>query len=373
MSLNDEVLGEIENESVVDNNTVHAPSLLPRSSVNITLIPETEVIQAKETIDVDELESLPEMNVKFKLVDEGKTTLTSLQEVEAQILAQESISVSTARYVNETFGGDLFSGNIKESFYTPAPTKTNFEYVKSYMRNKIAVESHALMANFQVLLDVPLEDAKTRLAKMRDVYMPAARDSSLKATAVILDIKDSVSSKKNVVIPFKEDTVPFRNILTADLKTIDPSKIDHAKIEYELTSILQTMKSCLDNSHFSRFIYGVLHKESLSSCLDKTRPDCKVNTLSFMDLVELYGNDGVYDAIKELFDHSQACIDKLEDIQKTSNEYKESVEKITDYLTREGSKIRECFDSLEFFYSFIGSVNQFNLAVYNLTEFIQTL
>lgn len=95
---------------------------------------------------------LPKTDIKFKIVDSTSSKIAQLQDIEAQILGEDSqVSQETFSLIADRFEGFKTPTNTL-AHYTKKPSGFNASYVKNFIRQQISLESSTLYENLSSLV-----------------------------------------------------------------------------------------------------------------------------------------------------------------------------------------------------------------------------
>lgn len=147
MSLNDSAVADLNN-SVVEDGLITPPDL-NGPSVNIIAVAATKENGLQSRINdaqndllfgahIDPNE-LPDLSAEFVVLDNHHKKLIDLSEIEATLSGNTGISQEDANTVQDTFG-KFFTPRLSVLEFTKAPSKVNFNYTKTFMRNRITTE-----------------------------------------------------------------------------------------------------------------------------------------------------------------------------------------------------------------------------------------
>jgi hypothetical protein len=370
MSLNADVMDDIDDGSVIDHDIIKQPSAVKPNNEPVTIIAKTEDV-AQDVTELSEADkqTLPAMDVSFNVVKDGVNKVIELQDVENDIVAQEAINRSNAELVNEVFPGLLGSHVCLEEF-THTPSKTNFLYVKKHMQIKIALEQENIINDFNNFIAKPLQDAKAVMLKLTEDYIEAAVDRFSSLFYQFKDLESKLKANKNIVVSCKGQ---FVNLLNTDLFSIKYSEID---LDIPTKALLDTatanLKQLFESRPFKSFILGSLEGKPITSCLTR---DSMVqygdSSISVLDLCKIFSSSVVADNINSLKDIVNADIDVVNNI---SDQYaKESAidnfVTVNDFIINNNDKVQNMIKSVQDICKLVLGINNLTLNTKPLLDF----
>lgn len=361
MSLNADVMDDIEEESVIDNDIIQQPSAVKPNTTPITIVAKTDVVKQEITeLSEADKQTLPAMDISFNVVKDGVNKVIELQDVENDILAQESINRTKAELVNEVFPG-LLGQSIRLEEFTHSPSKTNFLYVKKHMKTKISLEKESTINNFNNFIAKPLHDAKLVMVKLTEDYIESAKDRFSDLFYQFKDLESKLNNNKNTVVQIKGE---FVNLFNIDLFVISYKDI---QVDVPTKALLDTatcnLKQLFDNRSFKAFVLGSIDGKSINSCLTK---ECMIEysdkSLTVSDLCKLFSSSMLVDNICSLKDIVNANIEVVNNI---SEEYTKEIAidnfvTVNDFLIKNNNKVQDMVTSVQ-------NICKLTLGINNLT------
>lgn len=370
MGLNDESNNEI-GEGVIDNDLVIGPNIA--DVTGNTKTPITIVAQDKSNaeeahpLNQGQLQQLLSMDVAFQTVKDGVARVTELEDIESDIIAKESISRSDATVVNEVFNNILGNGVVLEEF-THSPSKTNYSFVTRQMRNRIATEQQNVLANFQLFIDQPLEDATQVIAQLTNNYLPAIKDSIFELSAFSIGKSELIKANKNEVIPYDGD---FVNFATVAIQTFDINKTPLAIDKAHIATVINNLVQCFECKILKSFVYGTIEGKELAFILSNEGKLAYMDkVVSLIDLVDFYATNTINDRIDQLVANVTEHLKTLESIQADSDEKKSQYEGVNKFIIDSDSKIMNMHKSLM---DLTGLVTTLNHLTLNSREIIELM
>lgn len=286
MNLNDGVLDDLEDAPIIDGSLIIPPAggELPMADP-ITLEVDLDNKQEQDILPETDVAALPAMDIALKLVKDGQEKVISLKAVENEILAQESMSRSSAEYVSASFES-IFSGPVKLSEFTISPSKTNLDYVKKHMKQTIALEEAAVVTNFQLLLEQPLADAKDMYSRILVSYLPTIYAQISDMRGLVLKFAEGIGNNKNSVFPNGENT--FINIGTADFSAIKVTSVPNEAACGNLGALQKILKK----PHLTAFVHAVMDGKTFPEAIStEYHPTYMGVPTTVQDLLKFYSGD----------------------------------------------------------------------------------
>lgn len=362
MSLNADVMDDIDGGAVIDGDIVKEPSEIKPNTKPVTIVAKTEDV-AQDITELSEAEkqTLPAMDVSFNVVKDNVNKVIELQDVENDILAQESINRSNATLVNEVFPG-LLGQSIRLEEFTHSPSKTNFLYVKKHMRNKISTEELSVINNFNDFLSKPLQDARAVLQKLSSDYIEAAVNRFTLLFYQFKELEAKLKVNKNTVVSCKGE---FVNLVNVDLFNICYNDIElnvPNKCLYDEASA--NIKQLMSNRSFKSFILGSVEGKPAAVCLTAdSMLEYAEKSITILDLCKVFGSLSVTDNIqnlKAIVDENIVTIDEISSGylgDAPTNEFST----VNDFLIKNNSKVQALIASVQDICKIVLGIN--NLAL----------
>jgi hypothetical protein len=370
MSLNADVMDDIEEGSVIDNDIIQQPSAVKPNTKPVTILAKTEDV-AQDVTELSEADkqTLSAMDVSFNVVKDGVNKVIELQDVENDILSQESINRSNAEFVNEVFPG-LLGTHVSIEEFTHSPSKTNFLYVKKYMKTKIALEQEAIINDFNNFIAKPLQDAKVVMLKLSEDYIEFAIDRFNNLFFQFKDLESKLKVNKNTVVSCKGE---FVNLINKDLFSINYCDID---LDIPTKSLLDNattnLKQLFDNRLLKSFILGSLDGKPVSTCLSKdSMVEYGDNSITIMNLTKIFSSSMLVDNISSLKDIVDTNIDIVNNI---SEEYSKEVAidnflTVNEFLIKNNNKVQDMISSVQNICKLVLGINNLSLNAKPLLDF----
>lgn len=368
MNINEGVLDDIEETSIVDDDIIKLPSAETTNKEPILIVATDDDRTVNSLVPQALIEKLPEMDVSLKIVTDGEAKVVSLQDIETEIVAQEAMSVSMAQYVELSFES-LLKGPIKLNEFTKDKSKTNYDYVTRHMSNVINLEQAALASSIEVLLDKPLQNAEIAYNTLLSACIPSLEYQFFDLRSLVASHIESISQNKDVVFPYGDNT--FLNILTTDLASIDPSKfvsMDKA-VEGNLSSLALSLKK----PALVTLVHCVKDGKSVHEALTtEFHPTYSGSSVTGQDLLKFYSSD-VDAFIKQMASICAEQISFLNSVSFNSKSHVESKEAMNAFLSNSLPGIQTAFAILSRYMNLIHEASIMNFSAQGYINFLSKL
>jgi hypothetical protein len=348
MSLNADVMDDIDNSQAIDNDLIKPPTPAGANKNPITIVAKSNDVKANVTqLQPEELSKLPNLDVKFQLVKDNVNRVVELQDVESDILSQESISRTDAVFINDVFKG-LLGNSLKLEEFTQSPTKTNYLFVKNFMRLKISQEQLNTIANFKTFLDEPLKDAKAVLAKLKDFYIGEVTYNFRNINSKAQEDLDNLMKNKNMVVAYESE---FKNLSTIPFTVLDFSKVKlPLPIDGNLNQAVSNINNLLLDKTFNSFIFGSLDGKSALDCVSRdSMVEYSGHVLDAVTLFKVFTSMSILDNIEQLSKNAEQIIKYIETVEEesTKDKYKDDYTEINKFLIQNNLEIQNMIKSVK--------------------------
>jgi hypothetical protein len=371
MSLNILAVEDLDEDTLVDHDLIQAPGNKTTNSQHVVVTAQDDVYNKDVTpLTENELEKLPSLDIAFKVVTDNVASVIELKDVENNLIAQESICKQDAEYI-QLVCGNLITSNLSLEEFTSLPSKTNLKYVSNFMKNRIAKEELNTVANFQLYIDQPIEDAKMVLNRLTSSYLPSVKDFLYKLNSKAVAFTDA-QTNKNTIVKIGDQ---FVNLLTVDLSSPDICTADIPNVNTDIfCKAAANIKQLLECKTFKCFVHGV--KESQSTdylfSLDGLATYGGAST-SINDLIDFYKVTSASSVIDELVTIVEAHIRDMESLQEKSNKFKDDSGSIIQFIIENDKTIMDTHKRICFLVSTVCSLCHLNLNAEPLLDFVNTL
>lgn len=364
MALNDNAMDDL-GEPPQDIDLIQQPSPIPKNHQAIVMTPAKNM--EGEIMSDEDLAKLPSMDVSFKLVENGQAKIVNLEEVEQEILGQESIGKLSAETASLAFES-LFDGPVKLNHFTQTPSQTNYAYVKRHMREQIALEEINVALAMNVFLDQPLEDGYCLYKNINENYIPTLRSDAFYLTAACMAVKKIIDTTKDTVYPMGET---FVDLAKVDLIKLDISQVQNLQANTTvLANAVKTLQLAMDDHFFTGFVHAII--QGRGTAYGMTR-DAGIEyygqTLTVGDLIAFYQNmesNACFNYMQEQAEQGLANMQKLQDSGKVDQSSRDS---INAFLLEHSETIHDGIKSLHLLTHAIRGMGFMNLAAKALFEF----
>jgi len=371
MSINDDVLDDLSNNANDNDDFIKTPDSATKDAQPVTIVAKTPEVKEDETELTDgQKANLPNLDVSFKTVNDGINKVTELKDVEGEILASECINKHNAKLVDDVFGNFLGTGIILEEF-TQLPSKTNLLYTTNFMRRNISIEEQATIANYQLLIDQPLNDAKELLNNLKNSYITNIVIAINEVQSISIDLSQDVIKNKNLVVQYKGG---FVNLGTIDITSIETSEITIDGLDTDLLfNIINGIKNVLKSPLMERFIITCIENQPIEPIILDCANIGYDATISIMDLSNFFSNPNVVDNIYNVEKLVLANIETIERIQKESDKFKQDYESIRKYILSNSTELQTMISSIQKLSCIVNGLNYLALHSKALFELVLKL
>jgi hypothetical protein len=372
MSLNSDVMNDIDQNGVIDNDIIKAPSPIEGNKQKINIISKTQDVDSSVTaMSESELSKLPNLDISFQLVKDNASKIVEFENVEASILAQESISRLEASTVDDVFK-NLLNLNIKLEEFTTKPSKTNYNYTLNFMKYKIANEQHNMVSNFKIFFEEPINNASEILNKINKEYLDVCYSLFKDIYNANKGCLESVFNNKNNVIIYNNK---FTDITTVSLKQLDVSKIDmELDNKEELSKAVENIKTLFKDNIFNSFILGSLDGKSALDSLDyQSILQYSVVEVDGRMLFKIFNTSTIIDNIQQLKDIVQNNINRIIELRENFNYSLDDYSKVNSFLIKNNLEIQTLINSIKNISSLVFGINNLCLNVNVVFDFYKKL
>lgn len=364
MALNDNVMDGL-GEPPEDIDLIQQPSAIPRNKQPILMTAASGL--EGEIMSDEDLAKLPSMDISFKLVEDGQDKIVNLEEVEKEILGQESIGKIAAEYASLAFES-IFNGPVKLNHFTQTPSQTNYEYVKRHMRSQIAQEEALVASALQVFLDQPLEDGYSLYNNIKENYLPALRSDAFHLTAACSSVKKIIDTTKDTVYPMGE---AFVDLAKVDLITLDISKVQNLQANTTLlANAVKTLQLAMDDHFFSGYIHAIIHgKGTAYASTREAGVEYYGQSLTIGDLLAFYQNMESNASFDYMQEQAQQGLVNMQKLKENATVDQSSKEAVNAFLLENSETIHGSIKTLHLLTHAIRGMGFMNAASKALFEF----
>lgn len=367
MALNDDVLDDLDDKTIVDGDVLKKPGIQLDYPEKVTVIPEGKNTPESTASDAD-VQKLPEQEVTFQILKDQSKKVIGLQEIEEQILAEEAISRQGAEYVNAAFEG-LFTSTLRPEYFTAAPTKTNVGAVRKHMRQSLAKEEAVYSEQFDDFVTKGMMSYVGYLKSLKEVYLPKLLDNHCHLNAYCTDNSERVLQNKNVVVPVANG---FVNLLNVSIKDFDPDNITVELSNKEsFRNAFKTLQRIFESFNFLSLISSVIKADRSDRSLirDYNNPVHLDGFISVSKLIEFFKSPYSTQTIESF----SAIIDELckdaEALQEEASQKKGDVKAINEYINNNSEKIQLIMNDCSSLSNIIANLSTLTVSSKTVIEF----
>lgn len=200
---------------------------------------------------------LPKTDLKFEIVGIDSTKLATLQEIERQILGEQSVSQETARLIEEKVGGFLSSESAIHRF-TKKPSTVSLESSKLFLKQAIEEQSQQFYSAFSFAIDQYFRSSYAGLLSFFEKGQSELNSSFEDFYNALYPVIETVEASSNLVIPGKEGE--FVNLFNQGLSTVCDPQVQSDDY-FESLEAARSVKALLDKQSLADFI-ALVNSES---------------------------------------------------------------------------------------------------------------
>lgn len=376
MNLNDGVMDDLKDLPQVDNDIVVAPGSGQTTGAVKIITTDDPTLNKAAVVPEEVIAKLPEMDVSINLVTEGADKVVNLRDVEQEIIGQEGISRDTAKYLSTSFEA-LVDGPVKLGEYTLNKSRTNFDYVKRVMKQKIALEENAVLGNVQLLLGAPLNDIKNVYQQTLSTYIPTIESQLYDLKVLAGTVAEAIEQTKNSVFVYGGDGSTFINLSTVNIADIDVARLRESnQIPETILGVLGGLVKMLNQPTIFNFVHSVIDAKSVEECMSLNyRPIYMGLPVTVKDLVKFYQGD-VHQYIRYL---EQACEERLAKLNEINVQSLAEVpvgattEVLSHRLSEDLPVIQDCFAVVKRAIELINDLSVLNFAAKQYLPYLSKL
>lgn len=377
MSLNSDVTDDLD-DTVVDNEIVQGPDAVNANQVPVT-ITSAAAVKDEEPTELSEaaLQQIAAGNISFKTVEDNVTKVTSLGEIESEILAADGVSSKDAEVVQEAFGS-LITEDLPIGTYTSAPSKVNLSHVAKYMRSQIATEEASTLDKYDSFIKNGLADATKTVERLTNVYAPDILELANEVRKHIAANEGAYTTSKNAVVLFNTaDGAEFLNLLTANLDGIPFADIPQLTSKANIYSnAVEGVFVAAKNKYLRALILGN-QDGAVNERVFEPGWAAMYGTvaISMSNIAQFYLDEGVSDALDTIVKNATERLEYLKSLPKTTQapEVTEGYGPVAVYVGSNGASIHEAFQYLNETAAMFLSLATLSKNVLVLTELYDSL
>ncbi len=269
------------------------------------------------------------------------------------------------------------NGPVRLTEFTQQPSKTNYSYILKQMKLMISKEEASTVANFQLMIDNPLNDHKATLQKLQEEYIPSVQDSLWLLKGIVFNsdeinegssgVIDNLLANKNSIVPYEGD---FVNLVKVDLLTLKPEAFKGCAIDPEnVTSYLSCLSTLFGYGYFNGFFHSVTNNvpfDNNSAAVYHGTP------VTIIELIKFFQSDvtGHLDNVKM---KAEEAIRYTEEIQDESDKHKDNHEMIMEFINKKLVPLQEHFCDVANFVHLVNDLSKLVWLSSNLIKFYKTL
>jgi hypothetical protein len=298
MSINDNVLNDIsDKDAVLDDPNVVAPNKQGSTPpTEVTIISEDGTDKEVTELTPESEEQLASLDATFKVVEDNKEKLISLQQVEKQLEERETVDKSEAEAINDAADGELFPEDDKSltiEHYTEKPSKVSYSATLTRVKRLIAKTKQALKVAKEEYAECCNDLTKDLIATIKE--------NASKYYRIFASVNSDAKAALQVIYGAKNQTHVINgkntNLFTLPLKTNTIRYLDSNKNEVDISDAIRAYYSLTYPVYRKGIAYALQRDE------DK---DKDVQAPFVQTIYDLYASDELLNVIYELEDKLNA-------------------------------------------------------------------
>jgi len=311
MSLNDNVLEDLDEDIIVDNDVIKQPDNV--EDIDTAPVKATESIASLDNY----VEHLMTAIEHFKTAHNAISNITEIEEVNDKVMAMESISMSHARDIDEVLEGALISKVAIEE-YTILPSKTNYKFTLNVINASLEEHKENAHAVFNDLIENSLPMIKSICDKLTSEVIDNAKQVLFLTNREMFEIVESFKSNKNLVVSQDGKLV---NVFTSDVSLLDFNKVEIAS---EVTDKVSKDQAIAAMSKINSTLESELIKSYIMSCANSEIPNISNSTMvatykdspvTLCDLARVLSSSIVSDSFTEIYENTVLTVKAIEKLQ----------------------------------------------------------
>ncbi len=310
MGLNDEVLDEVDD----------VPELVTDGDILIIPPKPNEVIDTNDNLTTI-MSTLDGTKTKLKLVEDKKSVIVDLSDLEEHINNERVISKSEALAI-EGYIPD-FTDTIALNSFTEIPTRVNVDETISVIRDKISKEQDELRSMGSGIIATDIDKYLNFLNSTLVDDLPGIREVLTQLSTVSAPYIERLSKDKEIIAPIStDDGVEFIDILSLDITNGDLCKVmsDDDNID-KLLSVIADIKNVIGTSLLAKY---VLHSanSNLPINLSTINDNVEYNTgypITILIMLRAFHGTTMIDYVDTLDSTIDSIITDLEQLKETTD------------------------------------------------------
>ena len=345
MSLNADVTDDLD-DTPVDDEIIQGPDAVNANQKPITITAVTKETP-KEPTELTEaaLKQIAAGDISFKIVEGNVAKVTSLGEIESNILAADGVSTKDAEIVQEAFGS-LITESMPLGAYTGSVTRVNFKHVIGYMQSQIALEEASTVDKFKDFIDNGLADAIKTIDRLTEVYAPDVLSLANDVREHIASKVDAYTTSKNAVVLFNTtDGSAFLNLLTSNIDGIPFADIPQLSSKANVyANAVAGVATATKNKYLRALILGNQDGavndhvfEPSWAALYGTVP------VTMANIAQFYLDEAVKETLETVIRNAKLHLENLQRLTSEAEGKADTYQGTADYVANHSTAIQEAF------------------------------
>lgn len=310
---------------------------------------------------------LPNLDAKIALVEEGRTKVVELKEVESMIEGHGGVSQESASLIQH-LTGSFFHSKLSEKEFTSLPSRTNLAVTSNFLKNRIAQEQASLFGNVKVFTSEPLEEMKLFQHHITHIYTPYVKEQTFMLQREFEDVISNIEASKNTVLPSGNE---FVNIATTRLNQLMLKGVQFGDavgkentLPDNFTKSVDLIRSLFDCPKFTELFAAMLEERDID---DMTGSEPFIpNTPNLIELVSLYKGNKILRALDELENTVKVVINNFADLGRTIEDCGEDFDKLNNCLLDNAERIKNLSSTISLLHGFSKKLIALNFAMRNV-------
>jgi hypothetical protein len=332
-NLNSDQVDDIPAADIEDpNDLIKSPSELNPNQVPVEITAKNDNVANDVTeLTSPEMQELVNMDMSFKIVKDNVEKILRFKDIEADLVATESISFNRATLLNESLGGNL-DASVSLMTYTQRPSKVNYQETLKYVNTVIAKEEDSFFTIWDQFIDAPITAAQATLSKVKNDILPYLKETMKVAADNARGALKHAAHSKNFVFPYKND---FVNIGQVDLLGLELDKEEAINSwDTYFVSLLINVNYIFKCKEFKSFFFTTIENKYVMEAFEEKnifnysqRPVTLVDIFKFLTSSSLEHNLDYF-----ISDVTKALVD-MDKLQKESQAFRDSFTNIENFIT----------------------------------------
>lgn len=325
-----------------------------------------------EEMKTNEPGELPNLDAKFALVEEGRTKVVELQQIEDMIQGQGGVSQESANYL-EHVTGNFFHAKLSPKEFTKTPSQTNLVMTNNFLKMRIAKEEAALVDCVKAIGTEPLEELKLFQHHIEHIYCPFVKDQTITIQRTYENVIENIESSKNTVLPVGSDFINIvktrLNVLAIDAIEFSQVSNGEANLPNQFTASLNLIKSLFDCPKFS-MLFAEMYDRDFGKNSESEEPFIP-EVPNLIELVSLYKDNRIMAALDDLEEGVKNAVNEFAELTREMADKTEAMDELNAYLLSNAQRIKDLTSNIMLMHTFSKKLIALNFAMCNVFAFLK--